>query len=483
LDRQGSPGWPATLNSRTPIHFSGTRRCFQHLTARDVNEPSSNDATSAGVSTAGVDARLLELEAGRDIAQAFLSASRPLELYRLALARLTPLVGANFSSVFLRDPTDPELLKLECAQNWPQSSARFLSQMRIRVGRGPTGRSVEEGRAIEVPDVFADPTLREWWDPARELGFASMITLPLRQRSEVHGALSFYFNAPRQFDDAERRLISMITQQLAATAERAQMFEELRLSNDKLLRENESLTKRVGDAVQAERLKTEFLSNISHELRTPLTSILGHTFMLLHEQEGELAQPQKAAVGKIDRAAGALLRLINDLLELSQLTLGRTHLTYAPEEAVALTERAAEVVGSPPEGVDLRIVADGRVPLQTDGAKVQRILENLVSNAFKFTPKGHVTVKITRDEPTDPGRRPIVKWTVADTGIGISEANRAEIFDEFHQVDGSSTRLYGGTGLGLALSLRLAHLLGGDLTVSSREGEGSTFVVGVPDAR
>jgi signal transduction histidine kinase len=448
-----------------------------------VNQPSSSDANSGGVSADDVDARLRELEAGRDIAQAFLSASRPLELYRLALARLTPLVGASFSSVFLRDPMDPELLKLECAQNWPQSSARFLSQMRIRVGRGPTGRSVEEGRAIEVPDVFADPTLREWWDPARELGFASMITLPLHTRSEVHGALSFYFSAPRQFDDAERRLISIITQQLAATAERAQTFEELRLSNDRLQRENESLIQRVGDAVHADRTKTEFLSNISHELRTPLTSILGHTFMLLHEQEGALAQTQKAAVAKIDRAAGALLRLINDLLELSQVTLGRAQLAYAPEEAVALTERAVEVVGPPPEGVDLKIVADGRVPLQTDGTKVQKILENLLSNAFKFTPKGHVTVTIARDEPADPGRRATVSWTVADTGIGISEANRAAIFDEFHQVDGSSTRLYGGTGLGLALSLRLAQLLGGDLTVSSREGEGASFVLDVPDAR
>src|SRR5690554_5909842 len=134
-----------------------------------------------------------ELEVVREIAHAFLTATRPLEVYRLALARVTPLVGASFGSVFLRDTADHDLLKLVCAQNWPQSSARFLGQLRIRVGRGPTGLAVLERRAIAAEDVFGDPALREWWEPARELGFTSLIALPLQVRGDTVGALSFYF--------------------------------------------------------------------------------------------------------------------------------------------------------------------------------------------------------------------------------------------------------------------------------------------------
>ena len=143
--------------------------------------------------------RQRELQIAGEIAQALLSATRPLEVYRLALARVTPLVGASFSSVFLRDSVDATLLKLVCAQNWPQSSARFLGQMRIRVGRGPTGRAVAEGTAFEVQDVFAEPGLREWWDPAREMGFTSLISLPLRREGDVTGALTFYFEGAHRF--------------------------------------------------------------------------------------------------------------------------------------------------------------------------------------------------------------------------------------------------------------------------------------------
>jgi signal transduction histidine kinase len=147
-----------------------------------------------------------------------------------------------------------------------------------------------------------------------------------------------------------------------------------------------------------------------------------------------------------------------------------------------LTARAAQAVGSPPDGVGFRIVAPERVPLQTDGEKVLKILENLLSNAYKFTPRGEVVVTVARELQSDPARRTIVSWTVTDTGIGIPEHDQKAIFNEFHQVDGSSTRLYGGTGLGLALSQRLAQLLGGELNVQSKAGEGATFVVKVPDA-
>lgn len=162
-----------------------------------------------------------EREVAREIAEASRTASTPLEVYRRALARVTPQLGASFASVFLRDHHDPRLLRLVCAHNWPQSAARWLGEIRIMVGRGPTGRAVGRNRAVEVPDVFADASLAEWWDPARELGFASMIALPLATGAGAFGALSFYFAEERRYPPEDRELLEVVAHLLAITAERS----------------------------------------------------------------------------------------------------------------------------------------------------------------------------------------------------------------------------------------------------------------------
>jgi signal transduction histidine kinase len=419
--------------------------------------------------------RARELAVVQEIAQAFLQASRGLEVYRLALMRLTPLVGASFSSVFMRDPADAELLRLECAHNWPQASARYLGQMRIRVGRGATGQAVAERRAVEARDVFADPSLRDWWEPARELGFRSMISLPLLAAGEPVGALSFYYADAHDFTDDERHVLEVLAAQLAATSLRAQLIEDLRASNQRLQRQNETLLHRIGEAEQVKRLKDEFVANMSHELRTPLTSILGYASLLMDGQAGELAEAQAEAVHRIDGAGQVLLRLINDLLELSQLKLGRTELLHVEEDAVLLARQAAQLAGPPAAGVSFAVhAADPHIPVMTDGEKVTKILNNLLDNAFKFTAEGEVEL-IVRASADD-----WVEWQVRDTGIGIRAEDHGAAFDEFRQVDGTSTRLYGGTGLGLALCRRLAQLLGGGITLESDVGVGSAFTLRLP---
>ncbi len=137
-----------------------------------------------------------------------------LEAYRHALARITPAVGASFASVFVRDRRDPRLLRLACAHNWPQAAARWLGDLRIMEGRGPTGRAVGRNRSVEVPDVFAEPSLTEWWDPARELGFASIIALPLAREGKAFGALSFYFAESRVFAENDRAILDRAARDL-----------------------------------------------------------------------------------------------------------------------------------------------------------------------------------------------------------------------------------------------------------------------------
>lgn len=129
---------------------------------------------------------------------------------------MTPAVGAAFASVFIRDRGDPRLLRLACAHNWPQAAARWLGDMRIMEGRGPTGRAVGRNRSVEVPDVFAEPSLTDWWDPARELGFASIIALPLARTGKAFGALSFYFDASRSFTDGDRAMLGRAARELAS---------------------------------------------------------------------------------------------------------------------------------------------------------------------------------------------------------------------------------------------------------------------------
>jgi signal transduction histidine kinase len=216
---------------------------------------------------------------------------------------------------------------------------------------------------------------------------------------------------------------------------------------------------------------------MSHELRTPLNSILGYAF-LLQNQGDPLSEEQRSALEKIDASANALMRLVNDLLELMQLKLERATLQKAPEDAVLLAKRAADMMGPKSDDVTFRLLAmPDRIPIETDGEKVVKILENLLSNAAKFTPAGEISLTVRQ---TGPRSARYVEFTVKDTGIGIPAEKQDSIFDEFRQVDGSSTRLYGGTGLGLALSLGLARLLNGELRVESEPNVGSTFVLRLP---
>jgi signal transduction histidine kinase len=338
---------------------------------------------------------------------------------------------------------------------------------------------VAERVATEVSDVFADISLRDWWEPARELGFASLISLPLVASDLAIGAVTFYYATAHEFTGAERELLHLSAEQLSITADRAAQQEALRQTVDALHAEVAQLSARVGEAEEVQRLKTEFLANISHELRTPLTSILGYAYLLLEQQAGPLNDAQLAALRKIDHSGTMLLQLINDLLALTELKLGRTEVQRAPVDAVMLARRAADIV-PPPATADVAFrleCGESRIPVHTDADKVVKVLENLLSNAFKFTQSGEVVLTVRR---AGLGGMTRVEWSVRDTGIGIPPEQLGAIFDEFRQVDGSSTRLYGGTGLGLSLSLQLAQLLGGELLVESKPGVGSMFALRVP---
>jgi signal transduction histidine kinase len=420
------------------------------------------------------DTAIRELIAVREIVHAFLTADRAEEVFQFALERVSPLVGATFASVYLVERGE-EVMRLAAAYNWPERFRPFLGEMRVRLGRGPSGEAASERHVVQVPDVFADKSLADWQDVASEMGFRAIIALPLQTRTGVLGAVAFYFAESDGFDRVERGLLRTVADQMAATAEKASLIEELRRANAALVESNAELERQYVAALEARRLKDEFLANMSHELRTPLTAVLGYTYLIQEGLAGPLTDEQRTTLAQVTSSSERLLTLIDDLLDLTTLKRGEVTLhvdTFDPHGA--LNEAIASAKGRQ-KGVALHIEPPPDTPLQmhSDRRKVVRILANLLSNAFKFTPRGEIRASVGLGDG-------MVRFVVEDTGIGIALDAQDVIFDEFRQVDGSVTRRYGGSGLGLALSRRLARLLGGDITLRSAPNEGSTFVVELP---
>ncbi|MEO7084549.1 MAG: GAF domain-containing sensor histidine kinase [Gemmatimonadaceae bacterium] len=416
---------------------------------------------------------LRELMAVREIAHAFLNASRPEEVYQFALDRVCPLIGASFACVYvIEDGTD--LMRLAAVHNWPQKYASFLSQMRVRLGFGPSGEAASERRTIEVLDVFADPTLEDWQEVAQELGFRAFVALPLGTTAGVLGAVTFYFQSPNLVGSETRHLVRLVADQMAATAEKAQLISSLKQANAELTTTNGELQCQFADVVEARRIKDDFLANISHELRTPLTAVMGYIALMQEGAAGPITDEQHQTLDQVKDASDQLLSLIVDLLELTALKREEMETTIADVDPREPLRDAVRETKNRREGVLFEVIVPDIVPsMRCDRRTVTRAIKALLHNANKFTKVGTVTASLEVD-----GDR--VRYVVSDTGIGIPPEVHGAVFDEFRQVDSSMTREFGGAGLGLALAGRLARAAHGKITLESAPGSGSTFTLDVP---
>jgi PAS domain S-box-containing protein len=263
--------------------------------------------------------------------------------------------------------------------------------------------------------------------------------------------------------------------QLSRADERP-VFVALILDATERKRVERELTAARDTAEQANQAKSQFLTVMSHELRTPLNAIMGYGDLLEAEVAGPLNEKQQLHLSRMKGGAKTLLELINQILSLARIESGREEAVLADVDLRQVADEAQSLIGSLASQKGLRLSLDlphEPVQVQTDAGKVRQILLNLLGNAVKFTDAGEVGLSLARSN----GR---VEVRVRDTGPGIPEDFHGRVFEPFVQADFSQTRQHGGTGLGLAVSRELARLLGGDVTVESRPGEGSTFILTLP---
>ncbi|MEI9953515.1 MAG: response regulator [Pseudomonadota bacterium] len=250
----------------------------------------------------------------------------------------------------------------------------------------------------------------------------------------------------------------------------------LSLQRDALEKAQQALAQKMSELERASRYKSEFLANMSHELRTPLNSSLILAKLLADNKQGNLNEEQIKFASTIYSAGNDLLALINDILDLSKIEAGRVELRAEPITLARLIDpisRMFEPVAKQ-KNVSLALsVLDSKASIETDAQRVQQVLKNLLSNAFKFTEHGTVSLTVEANEDG-------YSFVVRDTGIGIAKNHHSAIFEAFQQADGTTNRRFGGTGLGLSISRDLAHMLGGELKVDSELGKGSCFTLTLP---
>ncbi len=334
--------------------------------------------------------------------------------------------------------------------------------LRFPPGIGLPGRVLAEGRPAWVADIALEENFPRQ-AKAAEAGLRAGMAFPVMVGREIVGVLEFFSRQVEEPDEAVLALMGDVGTQIGRVIERARSEDALQAAKEV--------------AEVANQAKSTFLASMSHELRTPLNAIIGYSEMLEEDAADAGQDDFLPDLAKIRSAGRHLLGVINDILDLSKVEAGKTELYLETFGVAALVEEVAATVRPAVESKGNRlevVMADGLGEMHADLTKVRQTLLNLASNAAKFTEGGTVTVTARREDGDT------VVFEVADTGIGIAPEHMDRLFQAFSQAESSTTRRFGGTGLGLAISRSFCQMMGGDITVASEAGRGSTFIVRLP---
>jgi PAS domain S-box-containing protein len=338
--------------------------------------------------------------------------------------------------------------------------------------RGLAGWVRRHRQAALITDTRQDPRWLVLPDQPREM--RSVLSVPILQGEHVVGILTLTHTEPNKFTETHLQLMQSAADQITLALRTAQMYDaEQRLVSEL------SVAKEVAES--ASQTKSAFLANMSHELRTPLTAIIGYSELLREESTDLDRETLIARLEKIEVSAHHLLAIINDVLDMAKIEVGKTELYL---EAVNVRElidnvliTASPLVENSSNQLNLKLAPDlGRIT--ADQAKLRQVIINLLSNAAKFTSDGHITLSVSRKTGADQAE--CFCFEVCDDGIGMTTEQVDNLFQPFMQADSSTARNYGGTGLGLAISQRFCQMMGGKITVTSQFGQGSCFTVRLP---
>jgi len=392
-------------------------------------------------------------------------------LLQLIMEETTRAMEADRSTLFLVDHERGELWSRIALGLKERKEIRFKSHL------GIAGHVATTGEPLNIPEAYEDPRFNQEVD--RQTGYRTrtILCMPVRNKAgSIVGALQVLNKRAGVFTPADEEMLDALASQAAIALENAKLYEDLRKAYEELK--------------QLDAMKGNFLANISHELRTPLAPIIGYVEMLLSARPGPLTDRQRSHLQVVEQAVQRLQGLIEDLLAFVQMEQGELLLQTRPfaiatlleERARAITPRATE------KGLTVEVaVLSGLPDVQVDPKQISRALMLMLDNALKFTPSGGrialgAKAHVAPDDAPPGWPHGYVEVSLSDTGIGIPADKLPRIFEKFYQVDASTTRSYGGTGLGLALVKQIMEAHGSRLAVESTPGVGSTFRLRLPIA-
>jgi signal transduction histidine kinase len=402
-----------------------------------------------------------ELRALGEVTQAVNSTLDLETVLNTIVAKATQLSGTEAGAIYVFDEASREF-RLRATYGMDDTIIAAIQDRHIHLGETAIGRAVERRMPIQIPDVQNDPS--SVLDVIVRAGFRALLTVPLLASDRIVGALVVRRKAPGEFAKSTVDLLQTFAAQSVLAIQNARLFHEIEEKGRQL--------------AEASQHKSQFLANMSHELRTPLNAIIGVTEMLRED-----AEAAKQDVEPLDRVLGAarhLLALINDILDLSKIEAGRMEPALSSFALAPLIDDVVKTIEplAAKNANQVAVSCDAATgTMHADQMRLRQALLNLLSNANKFTERGTITIDV---RPGQENGREWITLAVTDTGIGMTAEQIGKLFQEFSQASSSTASRYGGTGLGLVISRRFCQMMGGDITVESEPGSGSTFTIRLP---
>jgi signal transduction histidine kinase len=371
------------------------------------------------------------------------------------------LSGAKHGMIFRYDG---ECCRAAANYNNPPGLLELWQRTPIRAGRQTTtGRALLERRPVQITDAQADPEY-EFPEALRLQSFRTVLAVPLLREGVPLGIITMWKTEIAPFTDRQIELVTTFADQAVIAIENVRLFDEIQDKSRQL--------------AEASQHKSQFLANMSHELRTPLNAIIGVSEML--REDAEALKQDTEPLNRVLGAARHLLALINDILDLSKIEAGRMELVLSSFPLAPLIADVVKTIEPLAAKNANKVTAHCNASIgtmQADQMRLRQALLNLMSNANKFTEHGAISIDARQGQESG---RDWITIAVADTGIGMTPEQMGKLFQEFSQASSTTTSKYGGTGLGLAISRRFCQMMGGDITVESEHGRGSTFTIRLP---